>query len=121
MKTQVHLQDAANASDRNRVEQILDATAVKFGLTDNTITSRVPDTIRSIVERQGYGFGIGGRVVNQIIIIDFFPNKSPSTAFPAIKEHIISELCQAFGDRVYFPKEAEHIPTRPATGTNASN
>ena len=62
-------------ADRKIVEEILLATVAKFNLFDNTSTSRVPDTIKSMVERNGYGFGLGARVVGNSIFVDFNSTK----------------------------------------------
>ena len=76
---------------------------------DNTVTSRVPDTIRCYCERIGFGFAIGARVVREIIIVDFYAGKEPSPRFPAVEERITSELRRIFGERISIPEASEYI------------
>jgi hypothetical protein len=109
MRTQIHILDASGLEDRARVEQILVSAAAKFGIADTTVTSRVPDTIRCYSERVGFGFAVGGRVVDKLVIVDFNAGKAPSSDFPVIKQYITLELCRTFGDRIHVPKESEYI------------
>jgi hypothetical protein len=110
LKTQIHISDASGAEDRVRVDQILTSAAAKFGIVDTTVTSRVPDTIRCYSERVGFGFAIGGRVVGELIVVDFYSGKAASSVFPVIEEDIILELRRTFGERMHLPNESEHIP-----------
>ena len=112
MRTQLHIQDASSAEDRARVEQILISAAAEFGIADTIVTSRVPDTIRCYSERIGYGFAVGARVVQKIIIVDFFDGKESSPHFPAVVERITSELGRIFGERIFIPKASEYIATQ---------
>ena len=109
MRTQLHIQDASGVEDRARVEQILVSAASEFGIVDTTVASRVPDTIRCYSERIGFGFAIGARVDQSIIIVDFYPGKEPSPCFPAVEERITSELRRVFGERIILPKASECI------------
>jgi hypothetical protein len=112
MKNQIHIKAAANAEDRGRVEQILVATAEKFSMVDNSVTSRVPDTIRCYCERVGYGFSNGARVVGEIIIVDFGPGRQPTPNYPAMEDFLVSELRRVFGERIYIAPQSEYIPTQ---------
>jgi len=109
MKTQLHIRDASSLEDRVLVEQTLVSAASKFGIADTTVTSRVPDTIRCYSERIGYGFAIGARVVRETIIVDFYAGRESSPSFPAVEEHITSELRRIFGERIIVPTASEHI------------
>src|SRR3569833_2113288 len=107
---QLQIRDAACPDDVRRVECVLVSAASRFRLADNTATSRVPNTIRSYAEKPGYGFGLGARVVRDLVVVDFNRRSEPSPDFPAAVEHIHSELRRIFGDRVHLPGAAEHIP-----------
>jgi hypothetical protein len=109
MRTQLHIQDASGVEDRARVELVLVSAAAEFGIFDTTATSLVPDTIRCYSERIGHGFAIGARVVREIIIVDFYAGEEPTPRFPAIEEHITSELVHIFGDRLNSPEASEYI------------
>jgi len=111
-RTQIHIQDASSAEDRARIEQILVAAAGKFGMADTTVTSRVPDTIRCYAERVGFGFAIGGRVVGELAIVDFYSGKEATSVFPTIEAEITSEVQRTFGERVHIPTESEYIPAQ---------
>ena len=107
---QLHIRDSVPSEDVQHVERVLLNAASRFALADNTHTSRVPNTIRSYSEKLGYGFGLGARVVRDLIIVDFNRRSEPSPEFPAVVEHIHSELRRVFGDRVYLSRAAEQIP-----------
>lgn len=109
MRTQIHIQDASNAEDKARVEQLLVDAASEFGMADTTVTSRVPDTVRCYSERVGSGFAIGARVVREIIIVDFYAGKDPSPRFPVVEQRIASELRRIFGKRFVIPQPSEYI------------
>ena len=112
MKTQIHIKEAANAPDKATIKQILVSAAERFTALDNTVTSRVPDTIICYTESFGVGFAFGARVVGEIIIVDLFPGREPSPNFPAVEKKISSELRRCFGERLYFPKQSEFIPLK---------
>ena len=109
MKTQIHIKEAANAPDKAIIEQILVSAAERFTALDNTVTSRVPDTIICYTESFGAGFALGARGVGEIIVIEVFPGREPSPNFPAVESQISSELRRCFGKRVFFPKEGQFI------------
>ena len=109
VETQIHLRNSSVAEDRTRVHQLLVSTAVEFDIADNTETSRVPDTITCYSERVGHGFALGARMVDAMIIVDFFPGKEPSPLFSIVREHISSKLRGMFGERAYFAPPSEHI------------
>ena len=112
MNSQLHIKAAANAKDRKRVEQILVATAEKFSMSDTSVTSRVPDTVRCYSERVGYGFSNGARIVGDIIIVDFGPGRQSSPNYPAMEDYLISELRRVFGERIHIPAQSEYVATQ---------
>ncbi|HEY1661174.1 MAG TPA: hypothetical protein VGI03_02035 [Verrucomicrobiae bacterium] len=93
-KSQVRIDFTNLEADRTTVERVLLETATKFNLTDNSHTSRIPHTIKSII--QPNGFGSGGRVVANSIYVDFNPGKNKSSQFDEVHDFIISELQNAF-------------------------
>jgi hypothetical protein len=98
-KSQVRIEFANLDADRVVVEKILLAAADKFNLYDNTETSRVPDTIKSVVESKGFGFGVGARVVKNSIFVDFNRGKNDSPKFDEVHDFILSELQNVFQKR----------------------
>lgn len=84
------------AADRAAVEKILLAAASKFNLFDNTYESTIPETIRSIVEGKGVGFGLGARVRNDLILVDFFPRPNLLPKFQEIYNFILDDLVNTF-------------------------
>ena len=70
-KSQVRIKFKDLDADKAVVDKIFLAALNKFNLYDNTYTSRVPHTIRSIVEGKGVGFGLGARVVENYIYVEF--------------------------------------------------
>ena len=84
------------AADKAAVDKMLLTAAGKFNLFDNTDTSRVLETIRSIVEEKGFGFGLGARVQNDLIVVDFFPRPNPTQKFQEVYSLIFSDLVNAF-------------------------
>jgi hypothetical protein len=110
-KSQIEIESTNLDSDRAMVEEILLAAANKFNLYDNSHTSRVPNTIRSIVEGDGFGFGLGARVVQSSIFVDFLRSKNSSQKFNDVHAFILGELREVFemelqevweGDPDYF-------------------
>lgn len=107
---QLQIRDATSVEDVREVERVLSSAASRFTLTDNTSTSRVPNTICSYTESPGYGFGLGARIVRDLVVVDFNRRSDPSPDFPAVVDHIYSELHRIFGSRVHLPGTAAHIP-----------
>jgi hypothetical protein len=97
------------SEDSQIVERILVAAAEKFGLVDNSVTSRVPNTIRSFVEGVGFGFGIGARNVESLILIDFNPRTTQSEKFNAVYNQIVSDLRESFAERFAFATPGNYI------------
>ena len=95
-KSQVRIEVKNLDDDRACVEKILLTAREKFDLHDNSHTSRVPNTIRSIVEAKGFGFGLGARVVGATIFVDFGRHKSESPKFDQVHDYILGELKAAF-------------------------
>jgi hypothetical protein len=95
-KSQIQIETANLNESKVIVEKILLTSVEKFNLYDNSHTSKVPDTIRSIVEEKGFGFGLGARIAKDIIYVDFFPKKNPSPKFYEVHQFILSELRKAF-------------------------
>ncbi|HTA95935.1 MAG TPA: hypothetical protein VK769_07405 [Verrucomicrobiae bacterium] len=97
--------------DMQVVEKILDAVAEKFGLVDNAVTSCVPNTIRSFAEEIGSGFGLGARVVESLILVDFNPRCGRTDKFNLVFEDIASKLQKIFEERFSFAKADNYIKT----------
>lgn len=95
-KSQIQIAAANVDESKASVEKILLTGAEKFNLYDNSDTSRVPDTIKSIVEGKGFGFGLGARVAKGIIYVDFFPGKNTSPKFEEVRQFILYELRKTF-------------------------
>src|SRR5580658_818003 len=108
-KAQIHIKIDNVVKDQSIIESILAETCEKFQLFDNTKTSRVPQTIKSIVEREHYGFGFGARIVEKLIIVDFSPRNTHSPIFNDIYNFVVSKLFLAFSDRVKEANETEFI------------
>ena len=120
-KAQVHIENAANAEDKERVKQILGAAAERFAMLDTTVTSRVPDTICGYSESFKGGF-IGARVVGDIIIVDLSISKNESPRYPEVELFVISELRQVFGTRSCVAERARFIePQHTLPFSNAAN
>jgi hypothetical protein len=97
LKSQVCIESKNLEADRAVIDKILAAACDKFSLYDNSDESRVPDTIRSIVERKGFGFGLGGRVVEKSIFVDFNPCHGKESKFDEVHDFILAELKASFG------------------------
>jgi hypothetical protein len=95
-KSQVRIEFKDLDPNKAAVEKILLAALDKFNLYDNSYESRVPHTIRSIVEGKGKGFGLGGRVVENHIYVDFMRHRSESPKFDEAHDFILNELKNAF-------------------------
>ena len=95
-KSQVEIKSKSLDVDKTTVERILLAALTKFNLFDNTKTSRVSDTIKSVVEGKGYGFGLGARVVGNSIFIDFNYPTNAAYKFDEVREFILNELQKVF-------------------------
>jgi hypothetical protein len=95
-KSQVRIKFKDLDADKAAVERILLEAAAKFDLYDNSDESWVPDTIRSIAEGKGFGFGLGARVVEEYIFVDFMRHKSESPKFDQAHDFIWNELENAF-------------------------
>ena len=99
-KSQVRVKITNLDADKAVVEKILITAASKFNLYDNTNESRVPDTIKSIVEAKGCGFGLGARVVKDSIFVDFLHRKSNSPKFDQVHDFILNELRDRFNSEL---------------------
>jgi hypothetical protein len=106
-KTQIQVKSDDMVRAQMQVERILAAAARKFDLFDNTVTSAVPNTIKSLVEREHAGFGLGARIVGDLIIVDFNPRGDTSQKFRDIYHDIISKLAQMFPNRIKEVRENE--------------
>jgi hypothetical protein len=95
-KSQVRIEFKDFDKDKAVLEKILLSAASKFNLYDNSDESRVPHTIRSIAERKGFGFGLGARVVENYIFIDFMRGRSQSPKFDEVHDFILNELKAIF-------------------------
>jgi len=109
-KPQIQIKIAKD-DDRQVVEKVLDATAKQFGLVDNTVTSCVPNTIRSLVEEIGARFGLGARVVESLILVDFNPRCGRTDKFNLVFEDITAKLQKIFEERFSFAKTDNYIKT----------
>jgi hypothetical protein len=113
-KRQLQIKWESKVDERRSVENIFILATEKFHLFDNTPTSRVPNTIKSIVERDGFGFAFGARVVSDLIIVDMFPRKSPSEQlFAEICNFLQTELFKIFPTQIreFEDEEPGFIPT----------
>lgn len=95
-KCQVRIESKDLEASKATVEKILLMALRKFDLYDNSHTSRVPDTIRSVVEGDGFGFGLGARVVKASIVVDFHPNRNDSPKFRQVRDFVLNELRNSF-------------------------
>lgn len=95
-RSQIQIEIKNLDEDVAAVEKILLAAVLKFNLYDNTHTSRVLNTVRSIVEGKGFGFGLGARMVEDSIFVDFNRMKTTSVRFEAVHDFILDELKSAF-------------------------
>jgi hypothetical protein len=95
-KSQVRIDFKNLDTDNAVVDKILLAVLNKFNLYDNTHTSRVPHTIRSVVEGKGFGFGLGARVVENYVYVEFMRHRSESPKFGEAHDFILNELKNAF-------------------------
>jgi hypothetical protein len=100
---------AKKDEDRQVVRKILDAAADKFELIDDTVTSLVPNTIRSLIEAIGAGFGLGARVVEPLILVDFYPRCGRTEKFNLVFDYIVSELQKVFSERLSFAKPQNYV------------
>jgi hypothetical protein len=101
-------------ASRTIVDGILLAAASKFNLYDNSHTSRVPDTIKSIVEGNGFGFGIGARVAGGAIFVDFNSRAKDTSKYKEVRDFIFVELQKAFHVELQeiFEDNADFVRTR---------
>jgi hypothetical protein len=105
----LHIQGAANKNDQARVARILVSAAERFTLLDTYLTSGIPYTIRCYSESARGGFAVGARIVPGEVIVDFFAGREVSPRFPAVVEHICSELRRVFGQRIQVRKRGEFM------------
>jgi hypothetical protein len=112
-KTQIQIYSMDVLGDGILVKQLLLEVKAKYCLFDNSPTSRVPNTIISVVEHENRGFGIGARVFNDFIIVDFMPNKNPPAKFGEICDYITCELISSFPDMIqrFTEEESTYIKT----------
>lgn len=99
-KKQFQLESEDIFHDSLCVQKILFAAAHKFDLFDNTVTSRMPNTINSFSEREHFGFGLGARIADKLILIDFNPRGGMSEKLNNIIQCIKTELLHAFPGKV---------------------
>jgi hypothetical protein len=106
-RTQIQVKPDDLAKGRMQVERILVAAAKKFDLFDNTATSKVPKTIKSLVEGEHRGFGLGTRIVDDLIIVDFNPRGDTSQKFRDLYHDLAVELARIFPDGIKEVREDE--------------
>jgi hypothetical protein len=95
-RSQVQIKFANLSEGRIIVERILLTATDKFKLYDNSHTSRVKNTIRSVVEGDGFGFGLGARVAEETIYVNFNGGRSNSPKFDEVHDFVLDELRRAF-------------------------
>jgi hypothetical protein len=105
---QFHI-ETASPEDKTRVEQVLVTAASKFWLVDTTVTSRVPLTIKCYSEKLGNGFGLGARIVDNLIVLDFNAVGGNTNSFSTTMKFIISELNLLFGHRLQPATKENYI------------
>lgn len=108
-KIQIHIKIDDVVKDHQTVERILVEACEKFQLYENTKTSKVPQTLISIIEHEQSGFGLGARIVEKRIIVDFFPHKHGSPKFDDVCDFVMSKLFLAFPERARKATEVEFI------------
>ena len=99
-RKQIQIKSVDVLNDRRIVENALLTAAEKFRLLDNTVTSRVPNTIRSFVEKDGSRIGIGARIINDLIIVDFNSLGDPPQSFIDIYASIFAEMLPSFSGSI---------------------
>ena len=100
MKSQFQIK-AANVDEEGiQVRKIMLDAASKYGLFENTTTSEVPHTILSLVERSGFGFGLGSRISDGLILVDFNPRGGDLAKLDQIKTHLRHALGRLFRARL---------------------
>jgi hypothetical protein len=104
-RKQIQIEIANLSTDKTVVDQVLLMVLGKFDLYDNTDTSRVPDTIRSIVESKGFGFGLGARVKGDLILVDFNPRGRTASRFQEIYDFLLSKFSDVFSGKLKIVQE----------------
>ena len=99
-RKQIQIKSSDVLNDQRIVENALLTAAEKFRLLDNTVTSRVPNTIRSFVEKDSGGIGIGARIVNDLIIVDFNSLGDPPQSFHDLYASIFTEMLPSFSGSI---------------------
>ena len=105
---QFHI-EIASPEDKSRVEQVLDTASSQFGLENTTVTSRAPQTIKCYSEKLGAGFGLGARIVDDLIVVDFNALEGHTNSFLTVMQFIVSELQRLFGDRLQAATKNNYI------------
>lgn len=95
--------------DEAVVERVFGAAAVRFGLVDTKVVSRVENTICNYSEGFGFGFGLGSCRVGDLILIDFNPGKGRTPHFNSVFDYIEAQLQSHFGDRLRLADAESYI------------
>ena len=109
-REKIQFQIKAQPGDEARVEEVFEAAATNFSLVDTKVTSRVAHTISNYSEKLGDGFGLGARVHEELILVDFNVIGGKTEKFNAVFDFIVSKLRERFSDSMCLADENSRIP-----------
>src|SRR3569832_1041375 len=105
--SEYHIEGVTEA-DQTVVRSVFANAASRFELVDTILSCRQADMICNYSEGLGWGFGLGAVSVGSLICVGLNPAKALPQRYQPVFEFIVSELKQAFGDRVSLvPKQNE--------------
>jgi hypothetical protein len=120
-RKQIQIKSGDVLNDQRIVENALLTAVEKFSLLDNTVTSRVPNTIRSFVEKDGSRIGIGARIINDLIIVDFNSLGDQSQSFIDIYASILAEILPSFSGSIREATDEESYYIKVYDQSSGSN
>lgn len=102
--------DGKNPKDAESVRMFLTSAAAKFGLRDNTFTSRAPETLCSFTATSPETFGIGGRMLGEDLIVDLNPRIEKTASYLELHDYVERHLFLLFEERCRRSNKETWIP-----------
>ena len=108
---QYHVQDTSEEA-RKRFVEVVREVAMRYGFVDNTETSRVIGTLVSLVPGPKQFYGMGIRVSDDRIIVDFLLGEKQRVQVRPMFTKLIVEtliaLHATFGEKLIIPHSSEY-------------
>src|SRR5687768_9944695 len=104
-------------TDETTVKDMVDNIAHRYSMEENTVTSLAERTIVHYTERIGFGYALGARGHDSIILVEASAGRTQSSGYEELVSDLSRELRGRFADSCAESAEADWIPITNAKVT----